>query len=174
MRRQTTVGPRCRQTQFRLSPPSTTSSMPVNVASLIGSEEQRGISYVPGIPVWPIGHCSSRRRTNSSVLPPYAATTSGACTSSPARPDRACANDQRCLVLQPLAHRSAPDQAGVGASGWSSSASRKSVHNAEGMGYCRSRELTSDSSTLRGPGRMAATAGWASGNWSAAANRGTP
>ena len=50
MRRQTTVGPRCRQTQFRLSPPSTTSSMPVNVASLIGSEEQRGISYVPGIP----------------------------------------------------------------------------------------------------------------------------
>ena len=51
-----------------------------DVYRLVGREEQRRVSDIPGIAHAPIGHCSSRRRTISSALPPYAAMTSAACT----------------------------------------------------------------------------------------------
>src|SRR5215831_9358110 len=51
-----------------------------DVYRLVGREEQRRVSDIPGIAHAPIGHCSSRRRTISSALPPYAAMTPAACT----------------------------------------------------------------------------------------------
>ena len=52
-----------------------------DVFGLVGREEQRGAGEATSqaSPMRP-GHCSSRRRTISSALPPYAAMTSAACT----------------------------------------------------------------------------------------------
>src|SRR6516225_3838545 len=62
---------------------------------------------------------------------------------------------------------------GTGASGWSRLACRKSAHSAGGIGWRSSSRLALNTAALRGPGMMAATAGWASGNCSAAAASGT-
>jgi len=77
------------------------------------------------------------------------------------------------FICFPLGLNVSPSHPGVGASGWSRLAVRKSAHNAGGIGYRKSLIFDLNSLTLRGPGRIAATAGWASGNWSAAATRGT-
>lgn len=64
-------------------------------------------------------------------------------------------------------------QAGVGAAGWRSPAWRRSVHKAAGIGWRSSARFARNSSALRGPGMIAATAGCASGNCRAAAASGT-